>query len=406
MKDKLDTIRPQRQNANRHTPRGMGALEDSIQKDGWIGAITVAADGEAFDGSARVEVGVTKGFEDAIVVRSKGDKPIVHIREDIPTADHPRAVRLGIAANRVAELNLGWDTDILADLRDNTDVLAGLFSDDELDTLLATITRTEGDGGDDFDTTPQDGPTRVQRGEVWRIGEHRLMCGDSTVEGDVARLMGAERAQLLLTSPPYGVGMDYEGAPDERATVQLLTDVFSLWCAGVLPNGFAFVNFGERYIWSRPMVAVYFDIFKASGWRWYDQRFWKRSQVGMAIWNTTQPRALSQVEYLFTFQNGKANYPVHDLDISKEQLWDDGGSSAGMGHPAVMAVGVAEKAATIYTNRNDIIAEPFAGSGTTLIAAQRTGRRCYGMEIEPRYCDVILRRAEAEGIGPIEKVSG
>lgn len=135
---KLSTVRPQRANANKHTARGMGALEDSIQKDGWIGAITVAADGEAFDGSARVEVGVTKGFEDAIVVRSKGDKPVVHIREDIPTADDPRAIRLGIAANRVAELNLEWETEILADLRDDG-VLDGLFRDNEIDALLNNV---------------------------------------------------------------------------------------------------------------------------------------------------------------------------------------------------------------------------------------------------------------------------
>src|SRR5688500_5633421 len=104
----ISSVKPQRRNANRHTLRGMKALEESIQADGWIGAITVAADLETFDGSARTEVGVDKGFEDAIVVRSDGSKPIIHIREDIPTADDPRAKRLGIAANRIAELNLDW----------------------------------------------------------------------------------------------------------------------------------------------------------------------------------------------------------------------------------------------------------------------------------------------------------
>src|SRR5687768_15044517 len=112
----IDDIRPQRRNANRHSQRGMGQLESSVQSDGWIGAITVAADGETFDGSARVEVAGSAGFDDPIIVESDGSRPIIHVRTDIPTADDPRAARLGIAANRVAQLNLDWDPDVLSDL--------------------------------------------------------------------------------------------------------------------------------------------------------------------------------------------------------------------------------------------------------------------------------------------------
>lgn len=136
MKDKLTNYKPQQRNANKHTPRGMGVLEKSIQADGWIGAITVAADGETFDGSARIEVGVATGFEDAIVVESDGTRPIIHRRVDIATADDPRARRLGIAANRVAQLNLDFDIDeLLASVADGVD-LSAMFRQDELDALL------------------------------------------------------------------------------------------------------------------------------------------------------------------------------------------------------------------------------------------------------------------------------
>src|SRR6476659_3198498 len=97
--NRITDVRPQARNLNRHTARGLGALEKSIQADGWIGAITVAADGETFDWSARIETGAAAGFDDAIVVRSDGSKPVIHIREDIATADDPRAVRLSVAAN-------------------------------------------------------------------------------------------------------------------------------------------------------------------------------------------------------------------------------------------------------------------------------------------------------------------
>lgn len=133
----INEVKPQRANANRHTPRGMKTLEDSIQRDGWIGAITVAADHETFDGSARLEVGAATGFEDAIVVRSDGSKPVIHIREDIPTADDPRAKRLGIAANRVAQLNLAWDGQEIAALLEQDENLEGLFYDNELAALIA-----------------------------------------------------------------------------------------------------------------------------------------------------------------------------------------------------------------------------------------------------------------------------
>lgn len=134
-------VRPQRRNANLHTQRGLGLLEDSIQKDGWIGAITVAADGETFDGSARVEVGAGAGFEDAIVVESDGTKPVIVKRTDIESADDPKAQRLGIAANRVAQVDLSWDAEVLAELADSGVELDDLFSADEITELLNGVER-------------------------------------------------------------------------------------------------------------------------------------------------------------------------------------------------------------------------------------------------------------------------
>jgi hypothetical protein len=135
---KISQLKPQRRNANRHTQRGMKSLEESIQRDGWIGAVTVAANDETFDGSARLETSVATGFEDAIVVETDGTRPVVVRRTDIPTADDERAVRLGLAANRVAELNLSWEPEVLAELS-GTGALEGLFYDEEIDRILANL---------------------------------------------------------------------------------------------------------------------------------------------------------------------------------------------------------------------------------------------------------------------------
>ncbi len=123
-------VRTQRQNANRHTERGMLALDTSIQQDGWIGAITVAADGETFDGSARIET-AGDALADAIIVRSDGSRPIVHVREDIATADDPKAVRLGLAANRIASLNLEWEPAVLSAIADQAIDVGALWTPEE-----------------------------------------------------------------------------------------------------------------------------------------------------------------------------------------------------------------------------------------------------------------------------------
>ena len=128
--NKITDVQPQRQNANQHTPRGMGLLEDSIQQDGWIGAITVAADGETFDGSARVEVGAGAGFDEAIVVESDGSRPVIVKRTDIATATDPKAKRLGVAANRIAQIDLDWDASVLADLAEQGIELPGWNADE------------------------------------------------------------------------------------------------------------------------------------------------------------------------------------------------------------------------------------------------------------------------------------
>lgn len=131
-----EMILPQEHNANRHTPRGMGLLEASIGRDGWIGAITVARNGEAFDGSARVEVIGSNGMiEDATIIDIDGSSPIILRRVDIPTAEDPRAIRLGVGANRIALLNIDLDPALLLEVIEGGIDLSYLFFPEELTSL-------------------------------------------------------------------------------------------------------------------------------------------------------------------------------------------------------------------------------------------------------------------------------
>ena len=128
-------FRPAQRNANKHTARGLGAIDKSIRTDGYGDPMLAAADGEMISGSARLETVAQVFGVDAepIIVHSDGTRPVIHVRDDIPNAADKRAVRLALAANRAAELDLAWDVEVLAGL--DADVLDGLWTADELSDL-------------------------------------------------------------------------------------------------------------------------------------------------------------------------------------------------------------------------------------------------------------------------------
>ena len=130
---KLSDFKKQKRNANKHTERGMKMLGESMDEVGFIGAMTSAADGEIFDGSARIEKSADVFDTEPIIVETDGTRPVIVKRTDIPSADDPRAVRAGILANRVFEVDLEWDEDVLASILDeDAEMLDGLFNQGEL----------------------------------------------------------------------------------------------------------------------------------------------------------------------------------------------------------------------------------------------------------------------------------
>lgn len=136
-KKRISDFHVQAQNANNHTVKGMRLLGETISDLGWIGAITVAANDEVFDGSARLETIAEQMTAEPIVIDVQGDRPVIVRRTDIPTADDPKAKELAIAANRVAELNLNWDLAIIEELKDEIPI-DKYFRDDELAKLETT----------------------------------------------------------------------------------------------------------------------------------------------------------------------------------------------------------------------------------------------------------------------------
>ncbi len=382
------TVRPQRRNANRHTQRGMGLLEGSIQQDGWIGAITTAADGETFDGSARVEVTATNGMlDDPIVIDSDGTRPIVVRRVDIPTADDPRAKRLGLAANRVAELNLEWEPDVLAALAAAMD-LSGLFHADELADLSMPSLPEPGAGGDERDTTPEEGPTRAQLGDLWIIGGvHRLLVGDCTDLANVARLMGGERARFEFTDPPYeietvGGGLFQESAA-MRAIERANIDTFD-------PLRLSLETPTAVFCCNKPLVPAYLLLAERLKVGW-DICFYLKENVTPNYGG----HMMTDTEYLMLLgSQGPISGQEKEL-YSKAYI---GGLDSNSDVAWQKPVRLVEKYIRLYSEPDTIVLDRFAGTGTTLVAAHRQGRTSRLVELLPRMADVILRRAEAEGL--------
>lgn len=359
----------------------MAALEHSIQTDGWIGAITVAADGETFDGSARIETAAATGFDNPLVVETDGSRPVVLKRVDIPTADDPRAVRLGLAANRIAQTNLEWDTSVLAELGESID-LSQMWTRDELADLLVKDVEP-GNGGDDFDATPDEGPTRVQPGELWQLGEHRLLCGDSTKAEDVARLMDGERAALLATDPPYNVGIDYGEESDDSKLDEVYETFTRSWMS-------AWQDVSDRQVVSP-------GCYNLARWcRWFEPYHvapWTKTNAmtngKVSRWWCWEPVLFFGDKWKRTRPNDVFEFPI--------------GMQHGIGdHPCPKPVAMWIDLMENYSDPGDIVADAFGGSGTTIIAAHRTKRKAYVCEIEPKYADLCLRRFEAEtGIAPV-----
>lgn len=409
MSDKLENYRPQRRNANRHTQRGLGALETSIQRDGWIGAVTVAADGETFDGSARLEVGAATGFEDAIVIESDGSKPIIHVRTDIATADDPRAKRLGLAANFIASVNLDFDPAIiLADLDAGLD-LSALWNSSELDEMAKALGREMAKGEDAGPQTDKAAELQAKwgtaLGQVWCLGEHRLVCGDCTDRAVVEAVMQGEKAALCVTSPPYWVGREYEqehGADEIRGHIELAAYALSL---AVAQPGHIALNTGMttenrqggdvRHVWL--LLDWWAEVLRKYEWYMRNVRIW-RKEGGFASFAPSQDLCGQNWEFLASFASRKLRPQNRlsgggaDVKWALDGVWDCQPQTVSVGHTAPFPVEIPSRYIQLYTNETDMVYEPYCGSGTTLVACEQLGRKGRGVELSPAYVAVTLDR--------------
>jgi DNA modification methylase len=315
-------------------------------------------------------------------------------------ADDLTATALGIALNRTGELAT-WDEatlgKLLSELRDAGAVEGIGFGDDQIDELLAEL----GDGAEVEDEGPDEPPENpVSRlGDLWVLGNHHLLCGDSTSLADVERLMAGQKAALVATDPPYLV--DYTGErPNDSGKdwTQNYREIDIKDAEGffraVFTNVLAVLGpKGAIYCWhAHKRTGVIQRIWEDLGILDHQQIIWVKpsSVLGRVFWHFRHEPCM------MGWRQG--DKPDHDGKHEGNSVWevDWQGKSRVVGneHPTEKPVELFARPMRKHTKRGDVVFEPFSGSGSQLIAAEQEGRRCRAMEISPAFVDVAVRRWE------------
>ena len=383
----IERLRPYARNARLHSDHQVAVLAANMLTFGWTMPCMISDDGELISGHGRILAATKLGLSKIPVMRMS------HLDED-----KRRALRL--SDNSVGdlaewdELNLGLEIIDLQTLGFDTDLLG--FSPEFLDNLLrAAQGIDEADNGstEGEDDIPEPPATPVSvAGDLWQLGSHRLICGDSTSADVVGRLLGGVKPLLLVTDPPYGVEYDpswrnQAGAAKTKRTGKVLNDDRADWreAWSLFPGDVAYIWHGALH------AATVADSLVAAGFAIRSQIIWAKERL-----------VLGRGDYHWQHEpcwyavraKGKGHWAG---DRKQTTLWQiaNKDQDATTVHGTQKPVECMRRPILNNSSPGQAVYEPFMGSGTTLIAAETTGRICYGVELNPVYVDVAIERWQA-----------
>jgi DNA modification methylase len=396
----LTRMMPYKNNARTHSKKQIRQIASSIKRFGFTNPVLIDDAGEIIAGHGRVEAAKLIGLAAIPTIR------LSHLTET-----EKRAYIL--ADNRLAE-KAGWDCEILAiELQGlielNFDVEMTGFSTADIDITLDDAAEAAGKPPGPEDEKPEVPTTAVSRtGDLWALGPHRLLCGSALDAGSYDLLLGQERAEMVFTDPPYNVPIDGNVSGHGRvrhrefamASGEMTEDEFTAFLSNVFrylaghsgDGSIHFVCMDWRHMWEtfRAGREVYSELKNVA--------VWNKTNGGMGSFYR------SKHELVFVWKRGTAphinNFELGQHGRYRTNVWDYAGVNTMRPgrmdelamHPTVKPVALVADAIKDCSRRKGIILDPFLGSGTTVIAAERTGRRAYGIEIDPAYVDVAVRR--------------
>lgn len=365
----VNEIVPYAQNAKKHDKRQIDNVAESIRQYGFVQPVVIDRDGVIVIGHCRVLAAKKLGMESV---------PCVCV--DDLTPEQVNALRL--VDNKTNESE--WDMDLLSLELPEADLSAfdfdwGLAEDDPTEII------------EDEAPEVSDDPPTAKRGDVWRLGRHRLMCGDSTSLDDVQTLVGGARIDLFLTDPPYGV--DYTGKTkdalkienDNRSDdefVSFLADAFAA-ADEVMKPGAVF------YIWHADSKAHVFRMAcQMVGWEVRQCLVWVKNVMVMG----RQDYQWKHEPCLYGWKGGAGHLWASDRKQTTVLEFDR--PTKNKEHPTMKPIALFDYQIQNNTKGGDAVLDLFAGSGTTIMACEQNGRNAYCMELDPRYVDVIIKRWE------------
>lgn len=395
----INDLVPDARNANKGTVRGRGMVEASLREVGAGRSIVVDREGRVIAGNKTLESAVDIGLE-IQVVHTTGDRLVVVQRDDLDLSDDTGPARkLAYLDNQASSVGLSWDAEqLLADMTAGVD-LSNIFNQDELDDLLAGLVAPE-----PVEDTPPDvsKADELQKkwntslGQLWSLGVHRLICGDCTDKATVERLMQGEKAQLIVTDPPYGV--DYEGGTTKRE--KLSGDATPDLYAPVMKMAYEFSDDSAAvYLWhsDSKSAAVSAAVSAAK----YERRctiIWNKNQAQFGALGAQYKTKHEPCYYLYK----KGCSPKWYGPTNEVTVWDIDRNRVNEYHPTEKPVEVMSRPILNSSATGDIVIDFFLGSGSTLMACEILSRRCFASELSPAYVAVALQRfQDATGQTPV-----
>lgn len=306
--------------------------------------------------------------------------------------DDDQAAQIVLADNRLADLG-GYDDETLSALLSDVSSLDGLgWSQDDVDELAAALEPERDDSEVEDVEVPDDAPQRVKRGEIWVLGEHRLMCGDSTKPEDMRKLLGGGEADLWLTDPPYNVAIvgktkkhltiENDSWANDDEFVEFLRKAF-VTALDVLKPGCAF------YVWfAQTQAENFLAAADKAGMTIRQTLIWAKSTFSLG----RQDYQWKHEPCLYGWKDGASHRWFSDRKQTTVLEFEKPARNAE--HPTMKPVPLMAYEIRNSSRVGDTVLDSFGGSGSTLMACEQTGRKCVTMELDPHYCDVILKRWE------------
>lgn len=393
-KVQIDQVFMDPANARTHPQKNMEAIRGSLQRFGQQKPIVIDQKGCVIAGNGTLMAAQQLGWDTIQAVRT--------------TLEGAQAAAFAIADNRTAEL-AEWDEQALMqtltalDLEDPTLLDAAGFDKQSLEEMINGLLPDEpAEGLTDPDEVPEQCETRCQPGDLWQLGDHRLLCGSSAESELYQRLFDGAQFDMLLSDPPYGVS--YVGKTKEKLTIEndgldekqltaLMKDVFDLAQAQSRPGAYWYAT-----VPAGPLMLVFL-----ADWRSREILrqclIWKKNSL-----------VLGRSEYhykhepiLFGWVKGKRH---QNQDRTRDSVWEFDRPTRSAEHPTMKPVALWQNAIRDGSRNREIVFDPFLGSGTTIIACEQMERRGFGFELSPTYCDVILTRWEQFTGQKAEKLDG